>query len=159
MQRVFIVGGKPYILSPPTGWALDLIAQNGIDYLNPKYPLERAKLDAEYAPVFDADGNPEMETVLTPIPPDMSLSRMVSVTLAALLTEHEGLDAMGHPIRVWTPEQVLIGMKPEATEAYALFLAELVNEPFAEKAEKPKTANPPTRRPKPSKKRRGGAKR
>lgn len=143
---------KTYVLTPPRGWALDLIAQAGIDYLRPKYPDRRVKtLDGE--PVMDGE-NFVFETVLSPVPPDMTVSRLTGITMAALLSQADGLDANKVPVHIWTPEEALDVIPPEAMEAFAALCATLVTAAFP----KPSAdASPRKRRPK--KANRGGAKR
>ena len=103
LQKVFVLD-KAYTLGSPCGWAFDMMAEHGIDYLQPKYLDVVAELDDKGEIVIDlSTKQPVAKHVYSPIPPDMPLSRVVAISLAAMLTEAEGLDGTGHANKVWTP--------------------------------------------------------
>lgn len=152
LSRIVVLGGKAYKLHPPRAWALDILAQYGIDYLNPRYTTEVLVFDAENKPVMEGDQY-KTEVVPTSVPPSMSMLRFTAITLAALLTQEDGLDENKQPVHVWTPEEVLEIVPIEAADAIASACADLVNAAF----KKPEKSDPTPRRR--ARSQRGGAKR
>jgi hypothetical protein len=152
------LGEQVYTLTPPRGWALDLIASNGIDYLNPNYVDRVLVLDEDDEPVMGEDGEYVTEDRFTPVPPNMTRLRMTGIVLAALLTQAEGLDDNKVPVHIWTPEEVLEVLPIEAADAFAMICMELVLDALPKPEKKADTQNPPKRRC-PRKRNRGGAKR
>lgn len=136
--RVIELGGTVYKLSPPRGWALDLMAQWGIDYLNPEHPFQRPVIK-DGGLVRDEAGDILYETAYSPVPLDMGQIRVVGITMAALLSQSAGLDAERNPVKVWTPEEMMDLIAPQQVDQLSRLCADLVNAAFPERAE----SNPP----------------
>jgi hypothetical protein len=122
-RQVQLSDGRLFTLTPPRGWALDLIASNGVDYLHPVYPVDQV------APNPDG-GEPLRRTVYSPVPPDMTTARLTGITMAALLSQADGLTPDHQPVHVWTPEEVLEIIPAEAMEAFAVLCSDLVHAAF-----------------------------